>query len=127
MDKTNRLQQHLSRGVSSSLFVPNLTSRHTIREDNQMKKIDVINEVREVMAGESGHTVIAFGQNENGKWVAYTTSSRLTSSDFPDWSWVSIQRHCMNEMTYDEASVVVENAEKYNATQFCEDYNNKGK
>jgi len=37
MDKTNRLQQHLSRGVSSSLFVPNLTSRHTIREENNMK------------------------------------------------------------------------------------------
>jgi len=116
MDKTNRLQQHLSRGVSSSLFVPNLTSRHTIREDNQMKKIDVIKKVREVMTGESGHTVIAFGQNENGKWETYTTTSQLSSSDFPDWSWVSIQRHCTNEMTYDEASVVVENAEKFNAT-----------
>jgi len=81
-----------------------------------MKKIDVIKEVKEVMTGESGHTVIAFGQNENGKWETYTTTSQLSSSDFPDWSWVSIQRHCANEMTKAEATEIVVDAEKFNAT-----------
>jgi len=59
-----------------------------------MKKIDVINEVREV--------------NENGKWETYTTTSQLPSSDFPDWSCVSIQRHCTWE-TYTTTSRIKEN------------------
>jgi len=78
-----------------------------------MKKQELIREVRDVMSGNSGHTVIAFGRNENNKWETYTTISRLSRDDFPEWKWVQTQKHNCNEMTLKEAAEIVNNAERF--------------
>ena len=77
-----------------------------------MTKRQVIQEVRDTMSGISGHTVIAYGKNEN-KWEIYTTISSLRKEDFDEWQWVSIERHCCNEMTLKEAAQIVNEAERY--------------
>jgi len=79
-----------------------------------MTKRQVIQEVRDVMSGVSGQTIIAYGKNEN-KWEIYTTISSLRKEDFPEWNWVSIERHCCNEMTIWEAGEIVNAAERYEA------------
>ena len=72
-----------------------------------MTKKELIREVRDVMSGNSGHTVIAFGKNENNKWETYTTITDLYRSDFPEWKWCQVLEHNCNKMTLKEAAEIV--------------------
>jgi len=93
-----------------------------------MNKRQVIAGVRDVMCGNSGHTMIAFGKNENNKWETATTTSRLSSDDFPEWKWVSIQKHCCNEITIKKAERIVEDAENYHTPIYTKEFfQKKGK
>jgi len=78
-----------------------------------MRKQELIREVRDVMSGNSGHTVIVFGKNANNKWDTYTTINNLYKIYYPEWRWCQIQRHCCNEMTLKEAAEIVNNAERF--------------
>ena len=78
-----------------------------------MRKTEVIREVREVMSGNSGHTVIAFGKNESGKWETFSTITNLSRSDFSEWEWVQIQKHNCNEISIKETTEIVNEAERF--------------
>ena len=78
-----------------------------------MTKRQVIQEVRDVISGIAGHTVIAYGKNEVNKWETYTTISLLRKEDFDEWQWVSIERHSCNKMSLGEAAQIVNAAERY--------------